>query len=216
MDSILTYATNEDIEEVRQIFLRGDALKADVSHIQTALAVTLRNIEGYNHNSIDRARNAAARALGEAVPADAPKGRSIADLREECLGLEARLVEAQKAADMHAGDFRAAVFRLLRKCAERAAEDYVEATKKQAWAHLQLGVVQGIISRVVDDLYWRKYIVPGSDHLAAMKGKGRIEDDASGGPCLTYMSADRLSLGVKDAARDLRSHLIELFGESPV
>ena len=125
-------------------------------------------------------------------------------------------MEAESVAKRHAGDYRTAVCQLLRKFAERAAEDYVEATKRQAWAHLQLGIVQGVIGRVVDAIYWDKYIVPGSDYLAALKHKGRLEDDGAGGPCLTYMSADRLSLGVKDATTALRQHLHELFGASPV
>jgi hypothetical protein len=215
-DSILTYATDEDLEEVRQVFLRGDALKADVLHIQTALAVAIRNLDRHNFNALDRTRNAAARALGESVPADAPMGRSLFELRDESVGLQNRLVEAERAAEVHASDYRTAVYKLLRKCTERAAEDYAEATKKQAWAHLQLGVVQGLIGRVVDEIYWNKYIVPGSEHLAWLRGKSRMEEDGSGGPCLTYMSADRLSLVVKDATRELRSHLIELFGASPV
>src|SRR6185312_16623473 len=137
----------------------------------------MRNLDRYNFNALDRARNAAARALGESAPTDAEMGRSLFELRDESVGLQARLAEAEHAAELHASDYRTAVFKLLRKCTERAAEDYAEATKKQAWAHLQLGVVQGLIGRVVDEIYWSKYIVPGSDHLSALRGKGRLEDD---------------------------------------
>jgi hypothetical protein len=214
-DTILTYATEEDLEEVRQVFLRGDALQADVKHIRTALAVASRNLGSHNMNASDRAKIAAARALGESVPIMAHQ-RSLTSLQEEVTGLEARLAEAVAIAERHSGDYRTAVCQLLRKCAERAAEDYVEATKRQAWAHLQLGIVQSIIGRVVDELYWNKYTVPGSDHLAALKHKGRLEDDGSGGPCLTYMSADRLALGIKDAAKELRQHIYELFAASPL
>src|SRR5882724_5954403 len=109
-DTILTYATEQDLEEVRQVFLRGDALKADVLHIRTALGVAMRNLERHNFNALDRERNAAARALGESVPADAPAGRSVFELRDESVGLQTRLAEAERAAEFHATDYRAAVY----------------------------------------------------------------------------------------------------------
>ncbi len=60
---------------------------------------------------------------------------------------------------------------------------------------MQLSVAEALIGRVVDYNYWSRYIVPGSDHLAALKNKSRMEDDNAGVPCLTYMSADKLSEG---------------------
>jgi hypothetical protein len=76
----------------------------------------------------------------------------------------------------------------------------VGATERQACAHLQLGTVHGLIGRVVDESNWSKYIVPGNNYIAALKSKcGLLENEDVGGPCLTYMSADRLSLGIKAA-----------------
>lgn len=215
-DTILNYATDQELDQVRQIFIRGDALKADVIHIQIALGVTLRNLERNRTNVVDRMRNAAARALGESVHSGPAMERTLLDLQDEEKGLLVRLAEAENVAKKHAGDYRAAVCQLIRKCAERCAEDYVESTKRQAWAHMQLSIAEGLIGRVVDHAYWSKYIVPGSDHLNALKNKSRMEDDNAGVPCLTYMSADKLARGQKGAADELRQYLHALFGASPL
>jgi hypothetical protein len=76
LDTILNYATEEDLDAVREIFLRGDALQADVVNIQTALVVAARNLEKHQFNATDRIRNAAARALGESVPAGVAMSRT--------------------------------------------------------------------------------------------------------------------------------------------
>ena len=189
--------------------------QADVKHMQTALAMAMRNLERHKTNATDRIRNAAGRALGESVTAGVAMDRTLSDLQDEERGLLIRLQEAERTATRHAGDYRAAVCHLLRKCAERAADDYVDATKRQAWAHLHLGIVEDLIGRVVDARYWSKYMVPGSDYLTALKNKSRLEDDGSGTTCLTYMSADKLSLGAANAAKELRQQLREMFGASP-
>lgn len=197
-DSILNYATEKDLEEVRQIFLRGDSFHSDVSSIRTALGVASRKLEQQQRYS--------------------PRQLTYTDkekLKDEIEDLQHRLTVAEGIAEHHSGAYRVALIVLIRKCAEKAAADYVEATKKQAWAHLHLGVAQSLVGRVVDEIYWQKYIVPGSDYLSTLKNKCSLEDDNAGVPTLAYMSADKLSRGVKNASTELKQHIHELFGSSP-
>lgn len=89
----------------------------------------------------------------------------------------------------------------------------VEATQKQAWCNQQLSRVQAVAgagSPVVDLMYWGKYFVPGSDHLAALRGRSRQEWGL-----LACMSAERLSNQMRETQETLRKHCQELFGASP-
>jgi hypothetical protein len=62
---------------------------------------------------------------------------------------------------------------------------------------------------------WNHCTVPGSDHLAALKGKSRPEDGPNG-LTLAYMSAYRLTLVAKGVMKAIRQKLAVLFGESPL
>lgn len=96
--------------------------------------------------------------------------------------------------------------------------DYVEATKRQAWCHAHLSLANDVIGKyrqVVERVYWDKYLVPGSDYLAARRGKSRDEDRGDG-IVQAFVSADRLTLGAKGIRATLRQHVQDLFGESPI
>lgn len=208
------YATAVEIEVIREIALRGEGLRSDVGHIAQALAGTRRKLQMRQQNTNERLRNAADRALGKPVAHVVPFGQTQLDLEDEEAGLLQRLKQAEQAEKGSHGAYKSALMPLLRKCGERCAEDYAEHTRQQAWCHQQLSVLEGVVGgRVVDYSYWSKYKVPGSDYLPALKHKSRLEDDAIG-PCMTFMSADRLAADMPRVTRELKQQCVELFGES--
>lgn len=210
------YATEAEIAEVRGASEAIYITEEKVEHILSVLNTVNSQIYAARRGKIIDYDRAAAVALGEAEPAaDAPyDGLSLAQLEQQQKGLEGRANDAREHVKTAKGKFRGAVHDLLRKCAERCAADYEEATRRQAWCYQQLTLAQGYVGDykpLVDHLVWNRYVVPGSDHIPLLKQRSRQENFL---PLL--MSTDRVSLGLEAAKTGLARNGRELFGEWPL
>jgi hypothetical protein len=210
------YASEAEIAEVRNASEAIYIAEEKVEHVLSVLRTVNDQIRAAHRGRVVDYDRAAAVALGEAQPAaEAPyAGLSISQLEQQQKGLERRADEAREQVTIMKGKFRAAIFELLRKCAERCAADYDEATRRQAWCYQQITLAQGFVGDykpLVDYMVWNRYVVPGSEHIPLLKQRSREENFL---PLL--MSTDRVSLGLEAAKRGLAQHGRELFGEWPL
>lgn len=209
------YALPDEIGNVRDRYDAIGIAETAVSRIDDALQLADRQIDEYQRRQRVDFLRAAAVALGEASPATAADaGASTAQLRNQRQGLEMRLATAKAEVGVCRGAFRTAVVKLIGRCAERCAEDYIKATKTQAWCHQQMEIAQALLGesrKIVDSLTWGKYFVPGSPHLPVLERQSREENFL-----LALMSADRLTLSRDASLKDLGKSGRKLFGGWPL
>jgi hypothetical protein len=209
------YATDAEGAAVRNAHSKIAAAEQNAQRIRSVLFNVHQQLADVQNRGRKNIARAAAVALGEAPPDEpAYDGPTASELDAQAKGLEHRAKEAEEAVQDAKGKFRAAVHDLIRACAERCAADYLEATRRQAWAHQQLAVAQKLVGQVrplVDLQLWDRYAVPASHHIPLLRKEARDEFSQ-----LTLMSADRLSLTEKNALADLRKQAVDLFGEWPL
>lgn len=196
---IARYATPEELQQVQAARDAVPAAGGELRRIGEALAQTGEALQEARVRQVRWNARAAARALGEAVP-ELESGPTVAELQGREQGLVERMRSAQKEFEHAQGNARATWMELLAACARRCMEDYVALTEKQAWCHAQLAAAQIVLGegvRIVDDLCWRRYYVPGSDHVC--RHAARVEN---GMPVLA--SSDRETLTVPPLAAELR------------
>lgn len=207
------YATSEDIATVQRELQGVRDAEADVERVLSACGTNTEKLQQARYRSVDRASRAAAVALGENVGALA-SGPTIMELEETQWGLTARLNEARALVDVHKGRARAAFVNLLTACAQRCADEYEVVTRQQARCHQQLGMVQGVLgnaARLVDELTWNRYLVPGSPYLLKKHQQDTLEFGVS-----VLMSADQCGRAVSAARKKLREYTESLFGTWPL
>src|SRR6516165_7071987 len=129
MDSILKYATAEEIESIRAIGKLEANARAEATRLtqrQWAARNEIRERMQIRPNNLLAA--ARAYADGSAAPAHVPQttaeGPTLQQLQDADQGLKQLIAQANEMAQNHAGDFNAAKARLIRVCVERCAEDY--------------------------------------------------------------------------------------------
>lgn len=201
---ITRYAKPQELAAVEAA--RKAAADADQQweHIAAVLRDTQLAVQQASMRPSWRAEVAAARALGEAVPGHLPAppltGQSLTELQDQERGLKDRWRKSQDAAIAAHGKARALWMELLAECARRCMADYIQHTQQQAWCHLQIAAAQNVLgagARIVDEISWNHYKVPGSEHV------GREHTQLEWGlPMLA--SADRESLALPPLIHSLR------------
>lgn len=215
-ETLLTlYALPDEIGNVRDRYEAIGIAEAAMSRITDAIQLVDQQMDEQDRRKrVDYLRLAAV-ALGESAP-EPPEavGTALSLLKNQRQGLEIRLAAAKEEVGSCRGAFRTAVVQLIGRCGERCAEDYLKATKTQAWCHQQMEIAQGLLGesrRLVDPVTWGRYFVPSSLHLPVLQRESREEHFV---PAL--MSADRLTLSRNAALKDLGTSGRKLFGGWPL
>lgn len=191
--ALLDYATDEERSELRR--LRDARDKAESEQRRLALkAAELERQAVAASQAAERARLArraalAAVALGElearAVPATpvATEGESADELRDAAGVLKLSAEEKEQEAVEAHGHLRVGTIALFKACANRAAADYLERSRRLAEIHAAIGGVQqllnglgnsraGVTPEVIVGPDWHDLTIPSSESIPALRGQG--------------------------------------------
>jgi hypothetical protein len=210
------YAKPDEIKAVRAAHARIAAAQAEVDTVRAKLRQVDRELLEVRISSVNDADHAAAVALGEAT--DLPVARSVASgsqLELQRTGLERRIAAGNAQVEDRRGEFRSAVHDLVRQCVIRCAEDYNELTRRQGWCWQMMALGQQLTGdshhRLVDEVMWNKYHVPGTPHIPVLASQSR---DEYGYPVL--LSADNLRRKASEVLNKLREQGRTHFGDWPL
>lgn len=164
--TILRYATQEELDHVRSFGEKIKVASAEVARIDSVLCATILKLDHLKFGARDRNAELAARALGdEAKQLPSTTVQSLSDLEATRVGLATRLAEAQSTADNMTGRRRAVFLTLIKDCGERAKDEYRRLAVEIGEVHLLLSTAQARLrpGELIPDLYWGKLFIPGFD-----------------------------------------------------
>lgn len=213
MRTLLDYATDDDLGDYRQFVYALRRAEAETKKVHDALRRVFADQHELEQAKVYELRAAGQRAMGSDVVV--PSGRTKrAELDEQINGLRVLLSDAEDSERTAKANLRRAAHTLMRRCAERCADDYIQSAQTLGWCWTQLAAVAnlgGPSDHFLKDLSGSQINVPGSESLDALKRQTRQE---WGRPVV--LSNDRLGKHLEASPSEIRKHAEHLVGAWPL
>lgn len=178
MNTILKYVNAEEIAGLREIQGKGATAKAESVRIQSELGRVHGQISERMRSAPASSVNAARALIGGGTALQlvvAPPGPSLTEMQTLVSGLKHLTAENQALQEYWKAEYHKAFYRMLKLCAERAAEDYVTAAEQLTSLYRMLGSVDGTLragdqsNATWPEVNMRKLFIPCYSGLKAMK-----------------------------------------------